>query len=63
MYFELYYNKFYKNFLCLNIFVSKQIYITLELNLSSQERENFDKSVEAVRDLFNAAKKIDKNLE
>ena len=34
----------------------------VELNLSSQERENFDKSVEAVRDLFNAAKKIDSTL-
>ena len=34
----------------------------VELNLSLQERENFDKSVEAVRDLFNAAKKIDSTL-
>ena len=34
----------------------------VELNLSLQERKNFDKSVEAVRDLFNAAKKIDSTL-
>ena len=34
----------------------------IELELSSQERENFEKSIEAVRDLFNAAKKIDSTL-
>ena len=34
----------------------------IELNLSNQEKENFDKSIESVRELFNAAKKIDKTL-
>ncbi len=34
----------------------------IELELSSQERENFEKSIETVRDLFKAAKKIDKTL-
>jgi len=34
----------------------------IELNLSDQEKENFDKSIESVRELFNAAKKIDKTL-
>ena len=31
----------------------------IELELSSEEKENFEKSIEAVKDLFNAAKKID----
>ena len=34
----------------------------IELNLSNQEKQNFDKSIESVRELFNAAKKIDKTL-
>ncbi len=34
----------------------------VELKLSEQEKLNFNKSVEAVRELFNAAKKIDKSL-
>ena len=34
----------------------------IELQLSSEERENFEKSVNSVRDLFNAAKKIDPSL-
>jgi malate dehydrogenase len=34
----------------------------IELKLSEDEKINFDKSVEAVRELFNAAKKIDKSL-
>ncbi len=34
----------------------------VELKLSEEEKLNFDKSVEAVRELFNAAKKIDKSL-
>ena len=34
----------------------------IELNLSNQEKENFDKSIDSVRELFNAAKKIDKTL-
>ena len=35
----------------------------IQLNLSSTEKENFKKSIKAVRDLFEAAKKIDKDLE
>tara|TARA_B100001063_G_scaffold211641_1_gene210084 strand:+ start:693 stop:1646 length:954 start_codon:yes stop_codon:yes gene_type:complete len=34
----------------------------IELNLSSEEKKNFEKSVEAVKELFNAAKKIDPTL-
>ena len=34
----------------------------IEINLSSDERENFEKSIESVRGLFNAAKKIDPSL-
>jgi malate dehydrogenase len=34
----------------------------IEIKLSSDERSNFEKSIEAVKDLFNAAKKIDKSL-
>ena len=34
----------------------------IELNLSPEEKENFEKSVAAVKDLFNAAKKIDVSL-
>ena len=34
----------------------------VELKLSEEEKLNFNKSVEAVRELFNAAKKIDKSL-
>jgi len=34
----------------------------IEIELSPEERENFEKSVEAVKELFNAAKKIDKSL-
>ncbi len=33
-----------------------------EIELSSEEKANFKKSIEAVKDLFNAAKKIDKDL-
>ena len=35
----------------------------VQLSLSSNEKENFEKSIKAVRDLFDAAKKIDKDLE
>ena len=35
----------------------------IELNLSNEEKENFEKSVEAVKELFDAAKKIDTDLE
>ena len=34
----------------------------VQLNLSSIEKENFEKSIKAVRDLFDAAKKIDNDL-
>ena len=34
----------------------------IEIELSPEERENFEKSIEAVKELFNAAKKIDKSL-
>ncbi len=34
----------------------------IELKINSEEKVNFDKSIEAVRELFNAAKKIDPKL-
>ncbi len=34
----------------------------VELNLSNEEKLNFDKSVKSVKDLYNAAKKIDSDL-
>tara|TARA_B100000780_G_scaffold258899_1_gene209525 strand:+ start:376 stop:1332 length:957 start_codon:yes stop_codon:yes gene_type:complete len=34
----------------------------IEINLSSEEKNNFDHSIQAVKELFNAAKKIDKDL-
>ena len=34
----------------------------IELDLSAEEKENFEKSVKAVKDLYNAAKKIDSEL-
>ena len=34
----------------------------IEIKLSSEERKNFEKSVQAVRELFSAAKKIDPTL-
>ena len=34
----------------------------IELNLSPEEKSNFEKSIKAVKDLFNAAKKIDNTL-
>ena len=34
----------------------------IELKLSDQEKQNFDKSIKAVQELFDAAKKIDPNL-
>jgi malate dehydrogenase len=34
----------------------------IEIKLSSEEKEQFDKSIKAVRDLFNAGKKIDTSL-
>ena len=35
----------------------------IEIKLSSSEREQFDNSIKAVQELFNAAKKIDKTLD
>ncbi len=35
----------------------------IEINLSDEEKINFEKSIDAVKELFVAAKKIDKNLE
>ena len=34
----------------------------VEIELSNEERLNFEKSVASVKDLFDAAKKIDKSL-
>ena len=34
----------------------------IEINLSQEEKNNFDKSIDAVKDLFAAAKKIDPAL-
>ena len=34
----------------------------VEIDLSAEEKLNFEKSIEAVKDLFNAAKNIDKTL-
>ena len=34
----------------------------VEIELSKEERDNFNKSIEAVRELYNAAKKIDESL-
>ena len=34
----------------------------IEINLSLEEKKNFEKSVQSVRELFNAAKKIDSTL-
>ena len=34
----------------------------IEIDLSKEEKINFEKSIDAVRDLFNAAKKIDSLL-
>ena len=41
---------------------SKGVEKIIELNLTSDEEKNFKKSVETVKDLFNAAKKIDPEL-
>ena len=34
----------------------------IELELSSEEKNNFEESIKAVKDLFAAAQKIDKDL-
>jgi malate dehydrogenase len=41
---------------------SKGIEKVVEIDLSIQEKTDFDKSIDAVKELFNAAKKIDPNL-
>ena len=41
---------------------SKGVEKIVELNLSPQEKQNFEKSIQAVKDLFNAALKIDSSL-
>ncbi len=40
----------------------KGIEKVIEIELNSDEKENFDHSIKAVQELFNAAKKIDSNL-
>ena len=35
----------------------------IELDLSAEEKENFDNSIKAVKELFDAAKKIDPDLQ
>ena len=41
---------------------SKGVEKVVELDLNQEEKENFDKSVNAVKELFNAAQKIDTDL-
>ncbi len=41
---------------------SKGVEKVIELKLNKEEKENFKKSIEAVKELFNAAKKIDPTL-
>ena len=41
---------------------SKGVEKIIEINLSNEEKINFDKSIDAVKELFDAAKKIDENL-
>ena len=41
---------------------SKGVEQIIEIELSTDEKSNFQKSIQAVRDLFDAAKKIDKDL-
>ena len=41
---------------------SKGVEKIIELDLNAEERKNFENSVNAVKDLFEAAKKIDKDL-
>ena len=41
---------------------SKGVEKIVEINLTSQEKKNFDISINAVKELSNAAKKIDNTL-
>ena len=51
-----------KKYMLSVIIGSKGVEKIVEIELSSEEKVNFKKSIEAVNDLFNAAKKIDKDL-
>ena len=42
---------------------SKGVEKVIELDLSAEEKDNFDNSIKAVKDLFDAAKKIDPDLQ
>ena len=42
---------------------SKGVEKVIELDLSAEERKNFDNSIKAVKELFDAAKKIDPDLQ
>ncbi len=42
---------------------SKGVEKVIELDLSAEEKDNFDNSIKAVKELFDAAKKIDPNLQ
>ena len=70
-----YFRVFYNPTFCKDIYGAKNIYAgvpviigskgvekVIELNLSKEEKDNFEKSVKAVKELFNAAKKIDSEL-
>ena len=41
---------------------SKGVEKIVEINLSEEEKINFQKSIDAVKELFDAAKNIDENL-
>ena len=41
---------------------NKGIEKIVEINLSNEEKQNFDYSINAVKELFDVAKKIDPNL-
>ena len=41
---------------------SKGVEKIIEISLSDEEKINFQKSIDAVKELFDAAKKIDENL-
>ena len=41
---------------------SKGVEKIVELDLNNEEKENFKKSIKSVKELFNAAKKIDPSL-
>mgnify|MGYP001421358232 CR=1 FL=1 len=47
---------------CDEVFKPEDVEKVVELDLSDEEKENFNKSVTAVKDLFSAAQKIDPDL-